>query len=215
MTCIGTLKARSLPIISALLLAVLNTPATANVISPNSFNLWGTCGSPYLGSGGVIVPEGGSNCSVNMYGAVQNYAQQAGGFNYYGCFKGGSNAPSSSNEEAVFLTDDINNWTGHEFGFVKTLNDNSLKAYLQGGGNYITRVLSNGDNGYHTFQCQCQSGDHSKVDFYVDGVYKFTLQNPGSSYWYNWDYFVGTTHRTSGGWSSTGQQIEMYSMNVW
>ena len=116
---------------------------------------------------------------------------------------------------AVFVTDDVNNWTGHEMGFVETLSDHTLKAYLQGNGNYITQVLTTNDNGYHTFKCQCQSGDHSKVDFYLDGNYKFTLQNSGSSYWSNWDYFVGTTHRTSSSWSSTGQQIEMYNMTTY
>jgi len=99
-------------------------------------------------------------------------------------------------------------------GFVETLSDHSLKGYLQGSGNYIYQVISTGDNGYHTYKCQAQSGDHSKVDFYVDGNYKFTLQNSGNSYSGNWFYFVGTTHRTSGGWSSSGQQIEILSRTV-
>lgn len=193
-----------------------NTKKSA--IGVSAFSLWGTCSTqPFLiGSTGINVPVGGTECSTNYLAAQQKTGQSAGGFSFYGCFKGGSNAPSGANEMSVFLCDNITTWTGREFGFTKTLNDNALKAYLQSPGNvFIYQTLLLNDNGYHTFKAQCQSGDHSKVDFYIDNVYKLTLQNPGINYWYNWDYFVGTTHRTSSNWSSTGQQIEMYSINVW
>jgi len=204
-------------IAATVLVAGLAIPSFAGTIGTGAFSLWTTCGgvNPYIGSGGVIVPVGSSGCSVSVQAGQQNGGQSAGGYQFTGCFKGGSSAPNGSNEEAVFLTDDVSSWSGHEFGFVKTLNDNSLKAYLQGGGHYIWRVISTGDNGYHTFKCQCQSGNHSAVDFYVDGSYKFTLTNSGSNYWYNWDYFVSTTHRESSGWGSSGEQIETYSMSTW
>ena len=188
------------------------------VLANGAFSLWGTCSTqPYfIGSTGICVPVGGTECSANYLAAQQNGGQTVGGFQFYGCFKGGSNAPSGSNEMSVFCCDNVSTWTGREFGFTKTLNDNALKAYLQSpGGVFIYKTLLTNDNGYHTFKAQCQSGDHSKVDFYIDGTYKLTLQNAGQSYWYNWDYFVGTTHRTSSSWSSAGQQIEMYSINVW
>ena len=190
-------------------------------IGQSAFSLWGTCtDKPYdiSGSNGVCVPVGGTSCGASdVLGAQQpnGSGQDATGLQFYGCFKGGSNAPDGSNEEAVFVTDDVTNWTGHEMGFVETLSDHTLKAYLQGNGNYYTQVLTSNDDGYHTFKCQCESGDHSKVDFYLDGTYKFTMQNAGSSYWNNYDYFVGTTHRTSSSWSSSGQQIEMYNMTTY
>ena len=192
------------------------TPRAA--VPQSAFSLWQSCSTkPYLisGTNGICVPVGGTECSSNYLGAQQNGGQSATGMSFTGCFKGGSNAPDGSNEMAVFVADDVTNWTGHEMGFVETLSDHTLKGYLQGGGHYIYQVISTNDNGYHTFKCQAESGDHSKVDFYVDGAYKFTLQNSGSSYSGNWFYFVGTTHRTSGGWSSTGQQIEMYSMTTY
>lgn len=193
-----------------------STTTPRAVVQPNAFKLWGTCTNPYLGSGGVIVPVGSNSCSPNYVGAQQNNGQNANGFSFYGCFKGGTNAPNGANEASVFLCDNITTWTGKEFGFTKTLNDNALKAYLQSPGNvFIYQTLLLNDNGYHNFKAQVQSGDHSKVDFYIDDVYKLTLQNPGQNYYNNYDYFVGTTHRTDGGWSSTGQQIEMYSINVW
>ncbi len=99
-------------------------------------------------------------------------------------------------------------------GFVKTLNDNSLKAYLQGGGNYITRVVLNNDNGYHTFKCQARSGNQSMVDFYVDGNYVCTLTNNSGHYYGNWFYMVGTNH-WYGGSDNSGQQIEMYNMTTY
>lgn len=187
-------------------------------LPPGAFSLWQSCTTkPYLISGtdGICVPVGGTECGTNYVGAQQNGGQYATGLQFNGCFKGGVNAPDGSNEMAVFICDDVSSWTGREMGFVKTLNDNALKAYLQSPGKYIYQTLSISDNGYHTYKCQVQSGDHSKVDFYVDGVYKLTLQNPGIDYWNKWYYFVGTTHRTSGGWSSGGQQIEMYSMTAY
>jgi len=186
-----------------------------SALSNTAFSLWQSCSTkPYLisGSNGICVPVGGTECGANYVGAQQNGGQYATGMQFYGCLKGGSNAPDGSNEMAVFVCDDVTNWTGHEMGFIKTLSDNTLKAYLQGGGKYIWQVISINDNGYHTYKCQCRSDNHSMVDFYVDGTYKCTLQNSGNNYWNNWDYFVGTTHRKSGGWSSAGQQIEMYSM---
>jgi hypothetical protein len=188
-------------------------------ISNTNFSLWGTCSTlPYVitGTTGICVPVGGTSCSTNYVGAQQSSGQNATGMQFVGCFKGGSNAPDGSNEMAVFVTDDVTNWTGHEMGFVETLNDHTLKAYIQGGGNYVWQTISTGDDGYHTYKCQCRDASHTyMVDFYVDGTYKCTLQNSGSSYWNNYDYWVGTTHRTSNSWSSTGQQIEMYTMTTY
>lgn len=93
----------------------------------------------------------------------------------------------------------------------KTLENNVLKAYLQGGGQYVVSVISTGDNGYHTFKCQARSTNTHMVDFYVDGAYKCTITNNSGSYYGNHFYFVGTNHWYGGG-SNTGQQIEMYNM---
>lgn len=189
-----------------------------SLISPHSFSLWQSCSTkPYYiqGTNGICVPVGGTACSPNYLGAQQNGGQYATGMQFTGCFKGGSNAPDGSNEMAVFICDNVTSWTGREMGFVKTLNDNVLKAYLQSPGQYIYQSISTGDNGYHTFKCQVNYNNHSQVDFYVDGNYVLSLQNPGVNYWGNWYYFVGTTHRTSGGWPSNGQQIEMYDMTTY
>ncbi|NIG56712.1 hypothetical protein [Chitinophaga sp. Cy-1792] len=183
-------------------------------VPQSAFSLWGTCnGKPYLisGSDGICVPVG--NCSSDIDAAQQNGGQNATGLQFYGCFKGGSNASSSASEQAVFLCDNVSQWNGNEMGFVKTLNDNTLKGYLQGGGAYIYQTISTNDNGYHTFKCQAKSSNVHQVDFYVDGTYKFTLTNNSGTYYNNWYYFVGTNH-WYGGSSNTGQQIEMYSMTT-
>ncbi|GEP91794.1 hypothetical protein CTE07_34390 [Chitinophaga terrae (ex Kim and Jung 2007)] len=180
----------------------------------SAFNLWSTCnGHPYLisGSNGICVPVG--NCSTDIDAAQQNGGQNATGLQFYGCFKGGSNAYSSASEQAVFVCDNITQWNGNEMGFVKTLNDNVLKGYLQGGGQYIYQTISVNDNGYHTFKCQARSTNTHQVDFYVDGTYKFTLTNNSGTYYNNWYYFVGTNH-WYGGSDPTGQQIEMYNMTT-
>ncbi len=191
-----------------------NTSARG-ALGQNSFSLWGTCnGHPYniSGTDGICVPVG--NCSTDIDAAQQNGGQTANGMQFYGCFKGGSNASGSASEQAVFVCDNVSQWNGNEMGFVKTLNDNSLKAYLQGGGQYIYQVISTGDNGYHTFKCQANSNNTHQVDFYVDGVKKATLTNNSGSYYNKWYYFVGTNH-WYGGSNPSGQQIEMYSMSTW
>jgi hypothetical protein len=185
----------------------------SKTLGTGDFSLWSTCGTmPYIGSGGVIIPVG--NCSTSINAAQQSSGQTAEAFYFSGCFKGGSNANSSASEQAVFVCDDITNWTGNEMGFVKTLNDNTLKAYLQGGGQYIYRTISTNDNGYHSYKCNAQSGNSHKVDFYVDEVYQFTLTNNSGYYYDRYYYMVGTNH-WYGGSTPTGQQIEMYNMNIW
>ena len=184
-------------------------------LGQSAFNLWTTCGTaPYniSGTNGICVPVG--NCSSSVDAAQESNGQTATGFQFNGCFKGGTSA-SGYSEEAVFLCDNVTQWNGDEMGFVKTLNDNTLKAYVQGGGNYYTSVISTGDNGYHTFKAQCRSSSNvTMVDFYVDGTYKCTLTNSAGHYWNNFDYFVGTNH-WSGGSNPTGQQIEMYNMTTY
>jgi len=184
-------------------------------LGQSAFNLWTTCGTaPYniSGTNGICVPVG--NCSSSVDAAQESTGQTATGFQFNGCFKGGTSA-SGYSEEAVFLCDNVTQWNGDEMGFVKTLNDNTLKAYVQGGGNYYTSVISTGDNGYHTFKAQCRSSSNvTTVDFYVDGTYKCTLTNSAGHYWNNFDYFVGTNH-WSGGSNPTGQQIEMYNMTTY
>ena len=204
-------------IVSVLTLSLVSN-CFASSLSISNFTKWasGTTVAYNIGTTGIAIPEGGTEVNPNFVAAQQSSSQTAMGLQFYGCFKGGSNAPNSAQEMAVFICDDVTNWTGHEMGFLKTLNDNTIKAYLQGpGGVYkYTTVLSN-DNNYHTFKAVVRDSSHTDmVDYYVDGTYKCTIQNSGVSY-YNLKYnFVGTTHRTVGGWSSTGYQIEMYNMQT-
>ncbi len=185
-------------------------------LGQGAFSLWGTCnGKPYdiSGTNGICVPVG--NCSTDIDAAQQSSGQNASGFQFNGCFKGGTAANSSASEEAVFMADNVTQWNGDEFGFVKTLNDNVLKVYLQGGGQYVYHAISTGDNGYHTFKAQVRSSSApSTVDFYVDGNYVYTLTNSSGHYWENYDYMVETNHWYGGG-SNTGQQIEMYNMTTY
>jgi hypothetical protein len=180
----------------------------------SAFNLWTTCGTaPYYisGTNGICVPVG--NCSSSVDAAQESNGQTASGFQFNGCFKGGTNA-SGYSEEAVFMCDNVTQWNGDEMGFVKTLNDNSLKVYVQGGGQYYTQVVLSNDNGYHTFKAQARSSNVHMVDFYIDGNYVCTLTNNSGHYYNNYDYFVGTNH-WSGGSNPVGQQIEMYNMTTY
>jgi hypothetical protein len=206
-------------VVTALVLAFsLAVNSFAGSLSIGNFSLWATGSTKAynIGTTGICVPMGGTEVVPNYVGAQQNGGQTAHGLQWYGCFKGGKTAPNGAQEMAVFICDNVSSWTGREMGFLKTVNDNVIKAYLQGpGGVYkYSAVLSN-DNGYHTFKAVVRDSSHTDtVDYYVDGVYKCSLSNPGTNYWNQWYYFVGTTHRTVGGWSSSGYQIEMYSMQT-
>jgi len=191
-----------------------NAPTTPRAtLGTGSFNLWGTCnGHPYLSGSGIIVPVG--NCGTDIDAAQQKNSQVANGFQMYGAFKGGSNAYSGSSEMAVFVCDNVTQWNGNEMGFVKTLNDNTLKAYLQGGGQYIWQVVATGNNGNHTYKCQAKSSNTHQVDFYIDNVYKCTLTNNSGSYYNKNYYYVGTNH-WYGGSNPSGQQLEMWNRDVW
>lgn len=192
---------------------------SSKIINNTDFSLWQSCSTkPYLipETNGICIPVGGTECVPNYLGAQQKGGQYATGMLFTGCFKGGTNAPDGSNEMAVFICDNVTEWTGREMGFVMTLNDYTLKAYIQSPSVYLYKTISSGYTGYHTYKCQVRSeSENSIVDFYVDGVYKCTLSNPNVNYWNNWYYYVGTTHRTSGNWLSNGQQIEMYDMTVY
>jgi hypothetical protein len=212
-----------------------NTADTAfslAAVAPNAFSLWGYCtDKPYLiGTTGICIPVAASlECASGGLGSPNDLAAQqpngngqtANGFQFYGCFKGGSNAPDGTNEMSVFITDDVTYWSGDEMGFTETLSDHTLKAYVQtpkpGGGTYPLdyKVLLTNDNGYHTFKCQARSTAPGTVDFYIDGNYVTTVSSSYTGHYYNnYDYVVGTTHRTSN-WTSTGQQIEMYNVTTY
>jgi hypothetical protein len=191
--------------------AVATAPRGA--LGQSAFNLWTTCGTaPYYisGTNGITIPVG--DCSSSIDAAQESSGQNGSGFQFYGCFKGGTSATAYA-EEAVFLCDNDTQWNGDEMGFVKTLEDNTLKAYIQGGGQYYTYVISTGDNGYHTFKAQARS-NNTQVDYYVDGNYVCTLTNTSGHYNGNYYYMVGTNH-WAGGSNPTGQQIEMYNMTTY
>jgi len=212
--------------------SVTSTKASLASLGQGAFSLWGDCtDKPYLiGTTGICVPVATSlECATGGLGSPNDLAAQqpngqgqtANGFQFYGCFKGGSNAPDGTNEMSVFITDDVTYWSGDEMGFTETLNDHTLKAYVQtpkpGGGTYPLdyKVISTNDNGYHTYKCAARSSAPGTVDFYVDGTYVTTVSSSYTGHYYNnYDYVVGTTHRTSN-WSSTGQQIELYSVTTY
>lgn len=196
-------------------LTVINLGAMAGSLPASDFSLWWSCDpNPYDEGGGICIPVA-SDCSPAYSGAQESFSQNVSGMQFEGCFKAGSaGAYSTTDQEAVFVTDNWTGWTGHEMGFVKWLNSGTLYAYLQAeGGSSQYYAISTGDNGYHTFKCQCRSSSQSDmVDYYVDGNYVCTLTQSGNSYWEIKAEMVGTTQRHESGWGSSGWQVEMYSM---
>lgn len=202
-----------------LVTALASTTAHASTsLGDGDFYFWNSC-SPagYDVSGGVVVPEGTGSCVPDYVAAQESFSQDASGFSFYGAMIGGSGAGSSSDQEAVFLADNVSSFTGHEMGFIKTLNNNELQAYLQGPNGVFTYAdIDSGDNNMHTFKAQVNSSNSDQVDFYLDGTYKCSL-NDGESYNELKYTYVITTHRLDGGsWNDKGgEQIEAYDMTVY
>lgn len=93
---------------------------------------------------------------------------------FTGCFNGGSNAQIGSNEETVSVSDGFTDWIGQKFGFVRTLNDNALKPYLQG--RYMPTLfglISINDNEYQTYWALVNTSNHKQVVFFIDGVINY------------------------------------------
>lgn len=186
-----------------------HTVASAS-IAPSGFNLWTTCGSgPYISGSNVIVPLG-TGCGTK-YAAAQAYNSIYGSnFAVNSNLAGGSGASSGASELAIFVCDNVSTWVGNEMGFVRTLSDNVLKAYVQGGGQYIYTVV--GGTGWHNYKCSASG--LRKVDFYIDNVYRTSLTNNSGSYQNrNW-YFVGAAQYHGGG-NPSNWSTQFNSANVW
>lgn len=184
------------------------TPRAA--IGTGGFSLWTTCGSNAYVSGNNIVVPIGTGCTTK-YNAAQAYNSIYG--SNWACnasINGGSGAWSGASEQAIFTCDNVSSWDGNEMGFVRTLNDNVLKAYLQGGGQYIYTTV--GGSGMHAYKCSASG--LRKVDFYIDNVYRTSLTNNSGVYQNRNYYFVATNHYHGGG-NPANWNITFNSANVW
>lgn len=184
------------------------TPRTS--IGTGGFSLWTTCGSNAYVSGSNIVVPIGTGCGTK-YNAAQAINSIYG--SNWACnanIAGGSGAWSGASEQAIFTCDNVSSWDGNEMGFVRTLNDNVLKAYLQGGGQYIYSVV--GGTGWHEYKCSASG--LRKVDFYIDNVYRTSLTNNSGVYQNRNYYFVATNHYHGGG-NPANWNITFNAANVW
>lgn len=151
-----------------------------------------------------------SGCgSDNDVGANTNveYALKSG-FSADAIWNGTNVAPSSKEEMALFVTNNIISWNGQEYGFVETNNDNTLKGYVQDGQKnyYAYVVLGKTDGLKHNYKVTVTKNNNIYTfNWYIDGVIKGTLKymNPTQDY-ANLKYaLVGTTHKTVN-WNSEG-----------
>jgi hypothetical protein len=182
------------------------TPRTS--IGTGGFSLWTTCGSNAYVSGSNIVVPIGTGCGSKVNAAQAKNSIYGSNWACNGSINGGSGAFSSASEMAIFTCDNVTQWNGNEMGFVRTLNDNVLKAYLQGGGAYIYTTVSAGSS----YKCSA-TGAH-KVDFYVNNAYRTSLTNNSGNYQNRNYYFVATNHYYGGG-NPANWAITFNSANVW
>jgi hypothetical protein len=182
------------------------TPRTS--IGTGGFSLWTTCGSNAYVSGSNIVVPIGTGCSNKVNAAQAKTAIYGSNWYCNANIAGGSGASSSASEMAIFTCDNVSSWNGNEMGFVRTLNDGVLKAYLQGGGAYIYTNVSAGSS------YKCSATSLRKVDFYVNESYRTSLTNNVGAYQNRNYYFVATNHYYGGG-NPASWAITFNSANVW
>jgi len=183
--------------------------ALKTTLSPTAFNYWTTCGSNAYYSGSTIYVPVTSSCSSQYNAAQQSSGQTVSNLSIYANFVGGTGATSYS-EMAAFVCDNVSEWNGNEMGYVYTLQDGYLKAYVQGGGQYYTSVISSGNAGWHTYNASASAAH--QVDFYVDGTYKTSLTNNSGTYTDRYYYVVATNHWAGG---SGSYSIKLKNINVW
>jgi hypothetical protein len=75
-----------------------------------------------------------------------------------------------------FLATDVKTWKGNEFGFVKTFDDNVLKAYVQTPTSYKTKVISRGNSGFRTYKAIVDEKEHDLVHFYIGEKYVVSIR---------------------------------------
>jgi len=182
------------------------TPRTT--IGTGGFSLWTTCGSNAYVSGNNIVVPVGTGCGTKVNAAQANNSIYGSNWYCNASINGGSGAYSGASEMAIFTCDNVSSWNGNEMGFVRTLSDGVLKAYLQGGGAYIYTVVSAGSS----YKCSATSAH--KVDFYVNEGYRTSLTNNSGNYQNRNYYFVATNHYYGGG-NPANWAITFNSANVW
>jgi hypothetical protein len=182
------------------------TPRTT--IGTSGFSLWTTCGSaPYVSGSNIVVPIG-TGCGSKVDAAQAKSSVYASNWYCNASINGGSGASSSASEMAIFTCDNVTQWNGNEMGFVRTLNDGVLKAYLQGGGQYIYSSVGSGSN----YKCSATSA-HS-VNFYVNNSVVKSLTNNSGNYQNRNFYFVATNHYYGGG-NPANWAITFNGANVW
>jgi hypothetical protein len=179
-------------------------------IGTGGFSLWTTCGSNAYVSGSNIVVPIGTGCGTKYNAAQARNSIYGSNWACNAAINGGSGAWSGASEQAIFTCDNVSSWDGNEMGFVRTLSDNVLKAYLQGGGQYIYTVV--GGSGWHAYKCSASG--LRKVDFYIDNVYRTSLTNNSGVYQNRNYYFVATNHYHGGG-NPANWNITFNSANVW
>jgi hypothetical protein len=182
------------------------TPRTT--IGTGGFSLWTTCGSNAYVSGSNIVVPIGTGCGTKVNAAQAKNSIYASNWYCNASINGGSGAYSGASEMAIFTCDNVTQWNGNEMGFVRTLSDGVLKAYLQGGGQYIYTTVSSGSS------YKCSATAAHKVDFYVNEGYRTSLTNNSGNYQNRNYYFVATNHYYGGG-NPANWAITFNSANVW
>lgn len=182
------------------------TPRTS--IGTSGFSLWTTCGSnAYVSGSNIIVPIG-TGCGSKVNAAQAKSSIYGSNWACNGSINGGSGASSSASEMAIFTCDNVTQWNGNEMGFVRTLSDGALKAYAQGGGQYIYTGVPAGSS----YKCSAYSA-HT-VTYYVNNSQVAQLTNNSGNYQNRNYYFVATNHYYGGG-NPANWQITFNAANVW
>ena len=218
-------KTKGLFVIGAIvaLLAASAAVVSAESLSSQNFVFKASCPFsnqfPSYSGGNFTLPYPGENplCPVNFIDAYETSPQAQSGFSFHGSFVIKRNAPSDSDEMAVFGSDNIATWNGQTYGFRASLYTKGIYGFFSDGSQKHTVFLVQDDNKPHNFSVTASySSGIDTFNFYVDGLLKGTLTYqsamnfPKQQYW-----MVMTTHRYSMGWPSGYSYMKASDIEVY
>lgn len=210
-----------------LLKSISASAQTTKLINVSDFNIRASCPRstefPIVDiiRNSITIPfaSNNPNCLINYLDAIGITAYTLHSFSFSGIFYGGNNAPSGSEEMAVFVTNDKITFNGKEFGFVYTNNDKTLKGYAQGqdlNPSYQYVVLDNNPDGLeHKYTTRIVNNNPLTIEWLIDDkLIKSKIINVNSTYYDIPYYIVCTTHRNLQGWNSNGYYIGVRNIYI-
>lgn len=159
----------------------------------------------------------------NLNDADEIESQQQEGYGFNATFITNAVSNYTFDEEVVTCVDDDINWTGQEYGFRTSLENDTIYGYVQDGTKmangytyFYSVPLMHNDNKKHYFKVlESSSGGANTFYYYIDGVLKGTIVHSSPANYSQQSYYIiMTTHRWDNGWNSNNSSLSVSNLTV-